>query len=160
MSARSLSGISTSSKSVPASRRAFKALKDYARKLVSLELFTQGLEDWVLENSVGDLSNKGQFFRSPFSIDELCKLDLALEGVLFQQLYRMPCSAYASDDSKEDKYFAIEDFLHAIVNGLWRTFGTEVGRYHSFYLVLVILDQNFIPWRRQCQGEGLKSSVV
>lgn len=127
MSARSLSGISTSSKSVPASRRAFKALKDYARKLVSLELFTQGLEDWVLENSVGDLSNKGQFFRSPFSIDELCKLDLALEGVLFQQLYRMPCSAYASDDSKEDKYFAIEDFLHAIVNGLWRTFWRRSG---------------------------------
>ncbi|KAF2283399.1 hypothetical protein GH714_003915 [Hevea brasiliensis] len=28
----------------------------------------------------------------------------------------MPCSPYASGDSKEDEYFAIEDFLHAIVN--------------------------------------------
>ncbi|CAK7328561.1 unnamed protein product [Dovyalis caffra] len=127
MSARSLSGISTSSKSIPTSRRVFKALKEYAKKLVNLELFTQGLEDWVLENSQVNLCNEGQFFRSPFSIDELCKLDLALEGVLFQQLFRMPSSAYASDDSQEDKYFAIEDFLHAIVNGLWRTFWRKSG---------------------------------
>ncbi|KAF2292048.1 hypothetical protein GH714_000354 [Hevea brasiliensis] len=117
----SVSSVSASSKFIPTSRRVLKALKDYGRKLANLELFKQSLEDWVLENFHEDTISD-QSFTSPFSIDELRKLDLALEGVLFQQLFRMPCSPYASDDSKEDEYFAIEDFLHAVVNGLWRTF--------------------------------------
>ncbi|KAJ9170151.1 hypothetical protein P3X46_018279 [Hevea brasiliensis] len=116
-----VSSVSASSKFIPTSRRVLKALKDYGRKLANLELFKQSLEDWVLENFHEDTISD-QSFTSPFSIDELRKLDLALEGVLFQQLFRMPCSPYASDDSKEDEYFAIEDFLHAVVNGLWRTF--------------------------------------
>ncbi|EEF49115.1 conserved hypothetical protein [Ricinus communis] len=126
ISARSLSSISTSSKFIPTSRRLHKALRDYARKLVDFDLFKQGLEDWVSENLHAGSTND-QSFRSPFAIDELRKLDLALEGVLFQQLCRMPCSTYAANDSREEEYFAMEDFLHAVANGLWRTFWCKSG---------------------------------
>ncbi|WRX10972.1 hypothetical protein QQP08_003459 [Theobroma cacao] len=128
ISTHSVSGISSSSKFFPTSRRVYKALKDCGRKLVDQELFKQNLEDWVLENScVEHVTGEQSFFRSPFLIDELRKLDLALEGVLFQQLYRMPCSPYASKALKEDEYLALEDFLHTIVNGLWRTFWRKSG---------------------------------
>ncbi|KAF8404230.1 hypothetical protein HHK36_009112 [Tetracentron sinense] len=56
----------------------------------------------------------------PFLIDELHKLDYA-EGVLFEQLFRMPYSHYASDGLKEDEYLSLKDFLHATVDGLGRT---------------------------------------
>ncbi|KAL9463901.1 hypothetical protein AB3S75_001657 [Citrus x aurantiifolia] len=127
ISAHSISGISASSQIIPTSRRMYKMLKDFRRKLVDLELFTQSLEDWVLEKSLADPPSGKQSFRSPFLMDELCRLDLALEGVLFQQLCRMPCSSYAFDDLKEDEFLAVEDFLHAIVNGLWRTFWHKSG---------------------------------
>ena len=42
-STHSISGASASSKFVPTSKRGFKGLKDYGRKLVNLELFTQSL---------------------------------------------------------------------------------------------------------------------
>ncbi|KAJ8765398.1 hypothetical protein K2173_012095 [Erythroxylum novogranatense] len=127
VSSRSMSGFSTSSKLTSNSRRMLKALKDYARSLINLELFTQNIEDWVLQKTHSDSDNVEYSFKSPFSIDEMRELDLALEGVLFQQLYRMPCSAYASDGMKEDEYFAVEDFLCAIVSGLWRTFWRKSG---------------------------------
>ncbi|WCJ37639.1 Protein kinase superfamily protein [Euphorbia peplus] len=127
ISVRSISNSSTSSKFNPNSKRVFKALKDYRRKLIDFELFKQDIEDWVLEHLNADSFNEEQSFRSPFSIDELCKLDLALEGVLFQQLCRMPCVPHASDDSLEEQYFAMEDFLHASMNGLWRTFWHKSG---------------------------------
>lgn len=126
-SVHSVSGASASSKFVPTSRRVFRGLKDYGRKLVNLEYFTQSLEDWVLEKTCADSANEEQFFNSPFLIDELHKLDLALEGVLFQQLFRMPCSPSVTDDLKEDEYLAIEDFLHVVANGLWRTFWHKSG---------------------------------
>lgn len=126
ISAHSMSGTSVSSKYVPSSRRVFKGLKDYGKKLIDLEMFTQNLEEWV-DNLYTDSSNAEQFFSSPFMIDELRKLDVALEGVLFQQLFRMPCSPYVSDDLKDDEYLAVEDFLHAIANGLWRTFWHKRG---------------------------------
>lgn len=127
ISTHSISGISASSKFVPTSKRVFKGLKDYGRKLVNLELFTESLEDWVLENSCADSADDEQFFDCPFLIDELCKLDLALEGVLFQQLFRMPCSPSLTDDLKEEEYLALEDFLHVVANGLWRTFWHKSG---------------------------------
>lgn len=74
-----------------------------------------------------DYATGEQSFESPFLIDELRKLDVALEGVLFQQLLRMPCHPYASDDVKEDEYLALEDFMHSIVYGLWRTFWHKSG---------------------------------
>ncbi|KAL8136332.1 hypothetical protein V2J09_002333 [Rumex salicifolius] len=110
-------------KSAPISKRLYTTLKYCSRNLIDLELFTQGLEDWVLENSLGDSSNDNQLFNSPFQIDELRQLDFALEGVLFQQLFRMPCSFHASDDDlKEEEYSSLEDFLHTVADGLWHTF--------------------------------------
>nr|GMD49578.1 Casein kinase (serine/threonine/tyrosine protein kinase) [Ipomoea batatas] len=113
---------STSGKFVPTSKRAYKVLKDYAAKLVDIDLFTEILEEWVQENLYPDNGNCEQSFSSPFLIDELRALDYALEGILFQQLFRMPCSPYSCDNLKEDEYLALEDFLHTIADGLWHTF--------------------------------------
>lgn len=116
------SASSSSSKFVPTSKRVYSVLKEYVKKLVDLTLFVQCLEDWVPEilnpsSANGELSSK-----SPFEIDELCTLDFALEGVLFQQLFRMPCSPYSSENLREDEYLALEDFLHTIADRLWHTF--------------------------------------
>lgn len=127
ISVHSVSGASVSSKYIPTSRRAFKGLKDCGKKLVDLQTFTQDLGDWVSERLCPDSGNSEHSFRSPFTIDELQKLDLALEGVSLQQLFRMPCLSYDPDDLKEEEYLAAEDFLHAIVNGLWRTFWHKRG---------------------------------
>ncbi|KAK9010633.1 hypothetical protein V6N11_043513 [Hibiscus sabdariffa] len=128
ISTQSVSGISSSSKFFQTSRRVHKVLKDFGREFKEQELFKQGLHDWVLENyGVGDVTGKQSFLNSPFLTDELRKLDLALEGVLFQQLFRMPCSPFASKSLKEDGYLALEDFFHVIVNGLWRTFWHKSG---------------------------------
>ncbi|KAK9111883.1 hypothetical protein Scep_019402 [Stephania cephalantha] len=121
------SGISTSSKYIPTSRRAFKGLKDYIKKLVDIETFTRDLEDWVLEKTYSNPVQRKQLVRSPFQIEELHKLDYALEGVLLQLLFRMPFSLSAADDLKEDKYLSLEDFLYTIVDGLWRTFWHKSG---------------------------------
>ncbi|KAE8689226.1 cullin-1-like isoform X1 [Hibiscus syriacus] len=128
LSTQSVSGTSSSSKFFQTSRRIHKVLKDFGREFIDQELFKQGLQDWILENyGVDDVTGKQSFVNSPFLIDELRKLDLALEGVLFQQLFRMPCSPFASKGLKEDGYLALEDFLHVIVNGLWRTFWRKSG---------------------------------
>ncbi|XP_019432074.1 PREDICTED: uncharacterized protein LOC109339132 [Lupinus angustifolius] len=127
ISASTVSGASGLSKFVPISRRVLKGLKDYGRKVVDLELFTQYLEEWVMENLNGDSKNGKQSFSSPFTIDELRKLDMALEGVPFQQLIRMPTFSDVCDDIIEDKYIAAEDFLHAVIIGLWRTFWHKSG---------------------------------
>lgn len=55
------------------------------------------------------------------------KLDLALEGVLLQQLCRMPRSSYPLDGLTGDEFLALEDFLFAVANGLWRTFWHRSG---------------------------------
>ncbi|KAF9603576.1 hypothetical protein IFM89_037075 [Coptis chinensis] len=120
----SRSGTSTSSKYVPTSRRVLKGLKDILKKFVDVELFTHSLENWVLEKSGFETE---QSFASPFVNDELHKLDYALESVLFQQLVRMPYSLYTSDDLREDEYLALEDFLLASIDGLWRAFWHKDG---------------------------------
>ncbi|CDP08411.1 unnamed protein product [Coffea canephora] len=114
--------VNSSSKFIPTSKRVYKVLKDYAAKLVDLNLFTQCVEDWVLENLHTDSYNHEQYSNTPFQIDELCTLDFALEGVLFQQLFRMPCSPHISEDHIEDELLALEDFLHTVADGLWHTF--------------------------------------
>ncbi|XP_022158117.1 uncharacterized protein LOC111024675 isoform X2 [Momordica charantia] len=125
-SGHSPSGTATSGKFVPVSRRAYKVLKDYKRKLIDFEIFNQSIEDWVVENTSSHSADDEPNFPSPFAIEELRQLDLALEGVLFQQLFRMPCSPF-SDDLIEDEFLALEDFFHAIINGLWRTFWHKSG---------------------------------
>ncbi|KAL1815360.1 hypothetical protein ACET3Z_017934 [Daucus carota] len=121
------SSISASGNFAPASKGVFKSLRDYAKKLNDLDLFIQILEDWVVENSHADSTNGEMSFRSPFSINDLRTIDYALEGFLFQQLFRMPCSPYDSDNMREDQYLALEDFLHTIADGLWRTFWHKSG---------------------------------
>ncbi|KAL6007709.1 hypothetical protein ACLOJK_033210 [Asimina triloba] len=121
------SEFSTSSRFVPTSRRVYKGLKDYVKKLIDVESFSHHLEDWVLERAYSDSPERKQSFNSPFPIDDLRKLDYALEGMLFQQLFRMPYSLYTSDELKEDEFVALEDFLHAIADGLWRTFWHKSG---------------------------------
>lgn len=117
------SGLLSCNNFAPLSKRACKAIKDYTRNLADPELFIQSLEDWILENSLADSNNGEQYsFNSPFQIDELCQLDFALEGTSFQQLFRMPTCIYNSSDLKEEQYFALEDFLHTMAVGLWRTF--------------------------------------
>lgn len=101
-------------------------LKDYKRKLIDFEIFNQSLEDWVEENTSSHSTDEEPNFPSPFPIDKLHELDLALEGVSFHQLFRMPYSPF-SDDLIEDEFLALEDFFHAIVNGLWRTFWHKSG---------------------------------
>ncbi|XP_028786631.1 uncharacterized protein LOC114742576 [Neltuma alba] len=130
--AHSVSATSGTSKFVPISRRVYRGLKDCGRKLLDLDIFTQNLEDWVLENLHANSEERKQYFSSPFTTSELRKLDLALEGVSFQQLVRMPNSSEVSDDLIEDhliedQYLAVEDFLHATIIGLWRTFWHKSG---------------------------------
>lgn len=108
-----------SEKLIPTSKGIFRG----PRNLVDLELFTQAIEDWVLTNSCSSSTDGEQCFKSPFSFEELRKLDYALDGILFKQLFRMPLfSPYDSNDLKEEEFLSLEDFLHTIVDGLWHTF--------------------------------------
>ncbi|CAL5204432.1 unnamed protein product [Lathyrus oleraceus] len=127
ISASSVSGASGLSKFFPISKRVLKGLKEYGRKLVDLELFTHYLEEWVLENLSNDSAGGMGGFSSLFTMDELRKLDMALEGVPFQQLVRMPIFSEDSEEFIEDQYLAAEDFLHAVITGLWRTFWHKSG---------------------------------
>lgn len=122
ISAHSVSGISVSSKHFSSSRRVYKGLKNFGKRLLDQELFTETLNDWILENYCTDPTTA-----QLFHVEELRKLDFALEGVSFQQLCRMPCSPYISQGLQEDEYFSLEDFLHAVINGLWRTFWRKSG---------------------------------
>ncbi|ERN08538.1 hypothetical protein AMTR_s00017p00046660, partial [Amborella trichopoda] len=121
------SGRSIASKFMPTSRRAFKGLKDCAKKLIDCESLSYYLEDWILERMNSTSSDGKWSFKSPFLIDELRKLDYALEGVVFQQLLRMPCMDHVSGIAKEEEYLALEDFLLASADGLWRTFWHKNG---------------------------------
>ncbi|KAM1266361.1 hypothetical protein ACFX13_036857 [Malus domestica] len=154
---RSNSVISTqsaaSSKYASSSRRVSNGLKDYARKLADLELFTHCIEDWVSENTCED-SDTG--FSPPFMIDELRKLDVALEGVLFQQLVRMPCSPNVSGDPNEDEYLALEDFLQAVVSGLWHAFWHKRGELPLFVSCPRSLGSKFYSVEKAISRGGLR----
>ncbi|CAI9758369.1 unnamed protein product [Fraxinus pennsylvanica] len=112
---------STSSKFIPTSKRVYKVLKEYVMELADLNVFRNHLEDWVEENLYSNPSGEHSF-GSPFLIDELRNFDFALEGVLFQQLLRMPFPPYSSENLKEDEYLALEDFMHTAADGLWHAF--------------------------------------
>lgn len=112
---------STSSKFIPTSKRVYKVLKEYVMELADLNVFKNHLEDWVQENLYSNPSGEHSF-GSPFLIDDLRTFDFALEGVLFQQLLRMPFPPYSSENLKEDEYLALEDFMHTAADGLWHAF--------------------------------------
>lgn len=91
-------------------------------KLVDFNIFAEHLEDWVGKNLFGKTTDGKHHFSSPFTIDDLRTFDFALEGVLFQQLLRMPYPPYASENLKEDEFLALQDFLHTAAEGLWHAF--------------------------------------
>ena len=70
-------------------------------------------------------------FDVPFELTDLQKFDYALEGISFQQLFRMPNAVYAStsDAAEATAHFAIDDFLHASVkSSFW---SQDVGSIHE-----------------------------
>ncbi|XP_074307375.1 uncharacterized protein LOC141642464 [Silene latifolia] len=98
--------------------------KEFLRRFADTKIFISNLENWyktLSENS--DI----EAFDLPFELVELQKFDYALEGVSFQQLVRMPSAIYAStsDGVEAAAYLAVEDFLHASVQGLWEAFWSE-----------------------------------
>ncbi|MQL78260.1 hypothetical protein Taro_010684 [Colocasia esculenta] len=119
--------VSAASRSHRLPRRVFKGLKYYIKTLIDSEVLSNNIKDWVLERTSAHPTNRKLSFKSPFLVDELCRLDYALEGILFQQLFRMPYSTSALDDAKECQFLALEDFLYTIVGGLWRTFWHKNG---------------------------------
>lgn len=135
---------STSSKFIPTSKRVHKVLKEYAMKLVDLNIFTEYLEDWVRENVCGKTRDEEQCFSSPFLIDDLRTFDFALEGVLFQQLLRMPYPPYSSDNQKKMNILQWRILSILPQKDCGMHFGIKISLFHISYPVLVILDQSFI----------------
>ncbi|KAF3443095.1 hypothetical protein FNV43_RR17016 [Rhamnella rubrinervis] len=75
------------------------------------ESLTAKLEDWF-ELTSNKSAPKNPAFDVPFELIDLQKFDYALEGISFQQLFRMPNAVYAStsDAAEATAHFAIEDF--------------------------------------------------
>ncbi|KAF6151893.1 hypothetical protein GIB67_010467 [Kingdonia uniflora] len=101
--------------------------KEFLRRFLNSEILTEKLEGWFSSLSV-DTSNNKPRFDAPFELTEIQKLDYALEGVLFQQLVRMPNPIYASTSNafEASTYLALEDFLHASAKGLWEAFWSSI----------------------------------
>lgn len=97
--------------------------KEFLQKFLDSECLTAELEEWY-EAKANHSSPEMPAFETPFELVDLQKFDYALEGIPFQQLVRMPNAVYAStsDEAEATAYFAVEDFLHAGVNGLWEAF--------------------------------------
>ncbi|KAK6127149.1 hypothetical protein DH2020_039114 [Rehmannia glutinosa] len=104
--------------------------KEFLHRFVDSEVLIAILMDW-LEDIAEDNA-----FDVPFELIDLQKFDYALEGVPFQQLIRMPSAIYASTSSTVEAtaYLALEDFLHASVNGLWETFWGAENDLVPFYV--------------------------
>lgn len=107
--------------------------KEFLRRFVDSEVLKENLVNW-LEDIVED--NPRSAFDLPFELIDLQKYDYALEGVPFQQLIRMPSAIYAStsSDVEATAYLALEDFLHASVNGLWEAFWGAEDDIMPFYV--------------------------
>ncbi|KAJ0972043.1 hypothetical protein J5N97_020002 [Dioscorea zingiberensis] len=119
--------VSNASKSIPCSRSAFDGLREYSKTVVDIETFSSYIEDWILQKLPSNSSDKKLLFKPPFMVDELQKLDYALDGVFFQQLFRMPFSHHAYDNSREEKFLALVCFLQTIIDSLWQTFWHKTG---------------------------------
>ncbi|XP_047948005.1 uncharacterized protein LOC125194047 isoform X1 [Salvia hispanica] len=107
--------------------------KEFLYRFVDSEELKANLEEW-LEDIVED--NPRSAFDLPFELIDLQKFDYALEGVPFQQLIRMPSAIYAStsSDVEATAYLALEDFLHASVNGMWEAFWGPEDNMMPFYV--------------------------
>ncbi|KAI3472405.1 hypothetical protein Pfo_029526 [Paulownia fortunei] len=104
--------------------------KEFLHRFVDSEVLKANLTNW-LEDIAEDNA-----FDVPFELIDLQKFDYALEGVPFQQLIRMPSAIYdsASSTMEATAYLALEDFLHASVNGLWEAFWGAENDIVPFYV--------------------------
>ncbi|KAL0346099.1 UNVERIFIED_CONTAM: hypothetical protein Sradi_4441200 [Sesamum radiatum] len=107
--------------------------KEFLHRFVDSEVLKTNLLDWledIAEDSVKPT------FDVPFELVDLQKFDYALEGIPFQQLIRMPNSIYASTSRTVEAtaYLALEDFLHASMNGLWEAFWGPENDRMPFYV--------------------------
>lgn len=100
--------------------------KEFLRRFLDSEGFTAELEEWF-ESISNRSASKKPAFDVPFELIDLQKFDYALEGIPFQQLIRMPNAVYAStsEAAEATAYFAVEDFLHASMKGLWEAFWSQ-----------------------------------
>ncbi|KAL3841114.1 hypothetical protein ACJIZ3_025705 [Penstemon smallii] len=107
--------------------------KEFLHRFVDSEILKANLTDWIEDIAE---ENVAPAFDVPFELIDLQKFDYALEGVPFQQLIRMPSSIYASTSSTVEAtaYLALEDFLHASVNGLWEAFWGQENDLLPFYI--------------------------
>lgn len=114
VSPKARSSVSVSSPSGP---------KQFLKRLVDSEAFSKSLQGW-LEQRLTIQENGRPLIEAPFQLDELRQFDFALEGVLFQQLLRMPSilSALSAASAEAEMCLAAEDFLLASAQGLWETF--------------------------------------
>ena len=104
--------------------------KEFLHKFLDSEGLTAKLEDWF-ELTSSKFAPKNPAFDVPFELIDLQKFDYALEGISFQQLFRMPNAVYAStsDAAEAIAHFAIDDFLHASVkSSFW---SQDVGSIHE-----------------------------
>ncbi|KAJ8770424.1 hypothetical protein K2173_015038 [Erythroxylum novogranatense] len=88
--------------------------QEFLDRLLDSENLTVKLEDWF-ESISQNSTTKKLAFDVPFELIELEKFDYALEGVLFQQLIRVPNAVNAStfDAVETTIYLVVEDFLRA-----------------------------------------------
>ncbi|XP_009365311.2 uncharacterized protein LOC103955160 isoform X2 [Pyrus x bretschneideri] len=102
--------------------------KEFLHRFVDSGMLTAQLEDWF-ESISSESEPKKPAFDVPFEMIELQKFDYALEGILFQQVIRMPNSVHTStsDAVEATAYLALEDFLHAGAKGLWEAFWNQDG---------------------------------
>nr|XP_043637212.1 uncharacterized protein LOC122608189 [Erigeron canadensis] len=94
----------------------------FLNRFTDSQILTSNLEEWFQT-----LAESSFDFDVPFELIDLQKFDYALEGVSFQQLIRMPSATYASPSGtiEATAFFALEDFLHASVKGLWEAFWNQ-----------------------------------
>lgn len=100
--------------------------KEFLSRFLDSKGLTTELEEWF-ELISNRSASKKPAFDVPFELIDLQKFDYALEGISFQQLIRMPNAVYAStsEAAEATAYFAVEDFLHASVKGLWEAFWSQ-----------------------------------
>ncbi|XP_002962784.2 uncharacterized protein LOC9647155 [Selaginella moellendorffii] len=123
------SGHSEGSYGKIASSVKYSGLKDFAKRFVDCDEFTSHAQEWLL----GKLGNPEDQFKEPFQLDELKQLDYALEGVIFQQLLRMPYWQHGlSGNIAAEINLAVEDFLHTIAQTLWETLWSSEDRMPFF----------------------------
>eukprot|EP00249_Psilotum_nudum_P021830 c28271_g1_i1 orf=336-2528(-) len=97
--------------------------KEFLNRFIDSDAFGIELHTWLHEHLLVQQDGCSHF-EVPFQLDELRQFDFALEGVLFQQLMRMPLMHLSSSapSTEAEMCLAVEDFLYASARGLWDTF--------------------------------------